>query len=241
MSHWAEDGITGQAACPRPSHVSRKDAAENRCPVTPWLVALLQWQGHSFRQRYVKGLANGSCFLHNMELVLSPSWHGDLLHPQQRPPSALPCLGVSDVPWDTSSCPSPDPEWSCSLTNAFRVAFRDGGTPVKFRPAQDLIGLVVLLLKPVGDRAEVLQEGPSIHLIRASEVEEDFLPRLGRPSFQRFPTEERVSKSQHEARGRMGEKQWWCLSITRAEGAIPERDVKLETSSEAPICPVYGD
>lgn len=32
----------------------------------------------------------------------------------------------------------------------------------------------------------------------------------------------------------MGEKQWWCLCFTRVEDAIPERDVSLETASEAP-------
>lgn len=102
----------------------------------------------------------------------SLSWHGDLTYLQQRPPPELSCLGVGGGPGENSSRPS----WCRSLTNAFGVAFGDRGTPVELWPAQHLIGLAVLLLKPGGDRAEVLQEGPSVHLIRASEVEQDFLP-----------------------------------------------------------------
>lgn len=76
------------------------------------------------------------------------------------------------------------------LTNIFRVALRDGWDPVKLRPSQCLIH--ILLFQPFYNGVKVVQQWAGIHLVGPYSLLEDLRPRFGRASLKNFPREGRM-------------------------------------------------
>lgn len=71
------------------------------------------------------------------------------------------------------------------LTNILRVALRDGWDPVKVRPSQSFIH--ILLFQPLNYRLEVFHQRGGVHFVGAYGFLEHLWPGFGRASFKDFP------------------------------------------------------
>lgn len=77
-----------------------------------------------------------------------------------------------------------------SITDIFRVAFRDGRDPVEVRPSQGLIH--ILLFQPLDYGVEVFHQRSGVHLICTYGLLEDFLPGFRGTCFKNFSVERKT-------------------------------------------------
>lgn len=107
-----------------------------------------------------------------------------------------------------------------SITNIFRVAFRDGRDPVEFRPSQSLIH--ILLFQPLDYGVEVFHQRSGVHLICAYGLLEDFWPGLRGTCFKNFSVEGRTCTA-------------CLLSQNCALLMLSDKDVILTVESRRPL------